>query len=62
MLREIGRHTCVVLVEHDLDLVASVAERIFVLAAGGIVFEGDGESFKASDVVGTLLMGRAPTA
>ncbi len=62
VLREIGRHTCVVLVEHDLDLVASVAERIFVLAAGGIVFEGDGESFKASDVVGTLLMGRAPTA
>lgn len=60
VLRVIGRHTCVVLVEHDLDLVASVAERIFVLAAGGIVFEGDAAAFRSSEVVGSLLMGREP--
>ena len=58
VLRAIGGLTCVVLVEHDLGLVASVAERIVVLAAGGLVFDGGPEAFRSSDVVGTLLMGR----
>lgn len=60
VLAVIGRHTCVVLVEHDLDLVASVAERIFVLAAGGLVFQGDAAAFRSSEVVSSLLMGREP--
>jgi ABC-type branched-subunit amino acid transport system ATPase component len=44
-------------VEHDLDLVASVAEKIFVLSSGRLVFEGDPAGFRNSEVVTSLLIG-----
>jgi len=57
VLRTVAELTCVVLVEHDLGLVAAIAERIFVLATGRLVFEGTAEEFRGSPLVGTLLMG-----
>ena len=58
VLRGIGEVTGVLLVEHDLGLVASVAEQIFVLSSGGLVFEGDPAGFQNSEVVTSLLIGR----
>jgi branched-chain amino acid transport system permease protein len=57
VLRSIGEFTCVLLVEHDLALVASVAERIFVLSSGAVVFDGDPDAFRESELVSSLLIG-----
>jgi branched-chain amino acid transport system ATP-binding protein len=57
VLTAVAARTCVLLVEHDLALVAQVSERIFVLAAGRLVFDGGPEEFRSSPVVNTLLVG-----
>ncbi|HEY1698408.1 MAG TPA: branched-chain amino acid ABC transporter ATP-binding protein/permease [Trebonia sp.] len=56
-LRDLSARTCVLLVEHDLDLVARVSQRIFVLSGGRLVFDGDATEFRASPVVNSLLIG-----
>jgi branched-chain amino acid transport system permease protein len=56
-LSQVATRTCVLLVEHDLDLVAQVSGRIFVLSQGRLVFDGDPEGFRASPVVTSLLVG-----
>jgi ABC-type branched-subunit amino acid transport system ATPase component len=61
VLRAIGEVTCVLLVEHDLDLIAAIAERILVLESGALVFTGTGEEFRSSDLVNSLLIGASPT-
>jgi branched-chain amino acid transport system permease protein len=58
LLTTFGERTCVLLVEHDLDLVAQVSERIFVLSSGRLVFDGGPADFRASPVVNSLLVGR----
>ncbi|WP_300609297.1 ATP-binding cassette domain-containing protein [Trebonia sp.] len=57
MLRQSGEMTCVLLVEHDLDLVAQVSQRIFVLSGGRLVFDGGPDDFRASPIVNSLLVG-----
>ena len=57
LLTAVGERTCVLLVEHDLDLVAQVSERIFVLSSGRLVFDGGPADFRASPVVNSLLVG-----
>jgi branched-chain amino acid transport system ATP-binding protein len=57
LLRTLGARTCVLLVEHDLDLVAQVSQRIFVLSSGRLVFDGGPEDFRVSPVVNSLLVG-----
>ena len=57
VLLELGTRTCVLLVEHDLDLVAQVSSRIFVLSGGRLVFDGGPTDFRASPVVNSLLVG-----
>ncbi len=57
LLRAVGDITCVFLVEHDLDLVAQVSQRIFVLSGGRLVFDGGPDDFRASAVVNSLLVG-----
>ncbi|HEX6525129.1 MAG TPA: ATP-binding cassette domain-containing protein [Streptosporangiaceae bacterium] len=57
VLRAAGELACVLLVEHDLDLVARISQKIFVLARGRLVFDGDPEDFRSSDVVNSLLIG-----
>ena len=61
VLRAIGEVTCVLLVEHDLDLIAAVAERILVLESGALVFTGTAEEFRSSELVNSLLIGATPT-
>jgi branched-chain amino acid transport system permease protein len=57
LLREFGEMTCVLLVEHDLDLVAQLSQRIFVLAGGRLVFDGGPADFRTSPTVNSLLVG-----
>jgi branched-chain amino acid transport system permease protein len=57
LLRELAGLTCVLLVEHDLDLVAQISQRIFVLAGGRLVFDGSPADFRASPLVNSLLVG-----
>jgi branched-chain amino acid transport system permease protein len=57
LLRDLGNRTCVLLVEHDLDLVAEVSQRIFVLSGGRLVFDGGPSDFRSSPVVNSLLVG-----
>jgi branched-chain amino acid transport system permease protein len=57
LLAALAHRTCVLLVEHDLALVAQVSERIFVLSAGRLVFDGGPADFRSSPVVNTLLVG-----
>ena len=57
VLTTLASRTCVLLVEHDLALVAQVSERIFVLSGGRLVFEGGPTDFRSSPVVNSLLVG-----
>ncbi len=57
LLVTLADRTCVLLVEHDLDLVAQVSERIFVLSGGRLVFDGGPAEFRASPIVNSLLVG-----
>ncbi len=57
VLHALGEATCVLLVEHDLGLVAQITERIFVLDYGRLVFEGSPTEFQNSEVVNSLLIG-----
>ncbi|MBO0770881.1 MAG: ATP-binding cassette domain-containing protein [Actinobacteria bacterium] len=57
VLRAAGEMTCVLLVEHDLGLVAEITQQIFVLASGQLVFGGSPAEFRASEVVQSLLIG-----
>jgi branched-chain amino acid transport system permease protein len=57
LLATLADRTCVLLVEHDLALVAQVSERIFVLSAGRLVFDGGPADFRSSPVVNSLLVG-----
>ena len=58
VLHALGEATCVLLVEHDLGLVAQISERIFVLDYGRLVFEGSPTEFSNSAVVNSLLIGQ----
>ena len=57
VLRAAGEMTCVLLVEHDLGLVAEITQQIFVLASGQLAFAGSPAEFRASEVVHSLLIG-----
>jgi branched-chain amino acid transport system ATP-binding protein len=57
LLTGFGERTCVLLVEHDLDLVALVSQQIFVLSGGRLVFAGSPSDFRVSPVVNSLLVG-----
>jgi ABC-type branched-subunit amino acid transport system ATPase component len=58
VLHALGEVTCVLLVEHDLGLVAQITERIFVLDYGRLVFEGTPAEFQQSEIVNSLLIGQ----
>lgn len=59
ILTLLGSETCVLLVEHDLELVAAVSDRILVLAEGNLVFNGSPAEFRSAGPVQELLVGLA---
>jgi branched-chain amino acid transport system ATP-binding protein len=57
LLVELGRETTIVLVEHDLQMVAQISSEVFVLIDGQLRFKGDAEDFLHAEIVRTELMG-----
>jgi branched-chain amino acid transport system permease protein len=57
ILVELGNETTIVLVEHDLQMVAQISSEVFVLIDGELRFTGDADGFLHSEVVRTELMG-----
>jgi branched-chain amino acid transport system permease protein len=57
ILADIGTRTTVVLVEHDLEMIVRLVEKVFMLIDGKLEFEGGPEEFQASPVVRSALMG-----
>jgi urea ABC transporter permease protein UrtC len=58
--RMLGRGLTVVLIEHDLDFVARVADRVVVLHGGQVAAVGTPEEVAASEVVRRAYVGTAP--
>jgi branched-chain amino acid transport system permease protein len=61
-MRSVSAITSILLVEHDLHMVAEVAQKIFVLVTGRVLFEGDGQEFYASELVQSALIGSSTRA
>jgi ABC-type branched-subunit amino acid transport system ATPase component len=57
LLAELPGQTCVVLVEHDMDLVFSFARRIVVLAGGRVVADGAPGVIASDPVVQRIYLG-----
>lgn len=57
VFRSLPAELAVVLIEHDLDVVFSLASEITVLAAGAVIFEGAPEHVRASSVVQEAYLG-----
>jgi branched-chain amino acid transport system ATP-binding protein len=47
VIRRLDRDVTVVIIEHNLDLVLRIADRVTVLAAGAVLMEGTGEEIAA---------------
>ena len=58
LIREFSRAMGVVLVEHRIDLVTSVCDRIVVLNFGHVIADGSPDEIRASNEVATAYLGR----
>ncbi|MCA8884607.1 MAG: ABC transporter ATP-binding protein [Rhodobacteraceae bacterium] len=52
------RRKCILLVEHKMDVIGALADRIIVLHNGTLVADGDPAAVMASDIVQEAYMGR----
>ena len=57
LLLELPPDLALIIVEHDMDLVHSLADRVTVLEAGSIVFEGTPEEARESALVREIYLG-----
>jgi ABC-type branched-subunit amino acid transport system ATPase component len=60
LLAALPAETCVILVEHDMDLVFSFARRIVVLAAGRALADGPPAAIAADPAVRSVYLGTSP--
>ena len=60
-LKAAGDRT-ILLVEHKMDVVRNLADRIIVLHNGALVADGDPEAVIASPIVQEAYLGAAPTS
>ncbi|WP_350005492.1 ABC transporter ATP-binding protein [Pseudarthrobacter sp. WHRI 8279] len=58
IVESLPREVTVVVVEHDLDIVFRLAERVSVLAAGRLIADGTPEQVRADDGVQEAYLGR----
>jgi branched-chain amino acid transport system ATP-binding protein len=58
IVESLPREVTVVVVEHDLDIVFRLAERVSVLAAGRLIADGTPEEVRTSDAVQEAYLGR----
>ncbi|MGC5616863.1 ABC transporter ATP-binding protein [Georgenia sp. Z1491] len=59
LVESLPRTVTVVVVEHDLDVVFRLAERVSVLAAGRLIADGSPEAVRADDAVQEAYLGRS---
>ena len=57
LLAELKQHYGVLLIEHDMDAVFSLADRISVLVSGRVVFSGSVDEVRESEVVQRAYLG-----
>ena len=58
-LKDLKRHFTIVLVEHDMQAVFALADRISVLVEGRIIATGDPQAVRANPAVRTAYLGEA---
>src|SRR5699024_9472471 len=57
VFNQLPSHLAVVLIEHDLDVVFSLATEVTVLAAGSVIAHGEPAAIRASDEVREAYLG-----
>jgi branched-chain amino acid transport system permease protein len=57
LILEIGRSRTLLIVEHDMDAIFELAERITVMQEGRLLAEGTPEEIQANDAVQTAYLG-----
>jgi branched-chain amino acid transport system ATP-binding protein len=57
LLKSLPGELTILIIEHDMDLAFSVADRITVMNYGEVVFEGDVEETRASPLVNEIYLG-----
>jgi branched-chain amino acid transport system ATP-binding protein len=57
LLKSLPRDLTILIIEHDMDLAFSVADRITVMNYGEVVFEGDAGATRASPLVNEIYLG-----
>ena len=60
LVREIAREATVLLIEHNMDVVMQLADRITVMDAGRILAEGTPDEIRANAACSTPISGRRP--
>lgn len=58
LIRELAADHAVLLIEHDMDVVFSAADRITVMVEGRVLIEGPPAEVRASEAVRTAYLGR----
>jgi branched-chain amino acid transport system ATP-binding protein len=58
LIKELAKKICVVLVEHDMDMVMSISDRITVLQDGSIISEGTPEEIQNNQQVREAYLGK----
>lgn len=58
LIQRIATHTNVLIVEHDMDAVCELAERIIVLHRGEILFDGRPDEMRINEAVRSAYLGR----
>lgn len=59
LVKNIGRTLTVVLIEHDMDIVLSISDRVTVLHRGRVLFEGSPDEVERNDQVKEVYLGTA---
>ena len=59
LLLDLEREITVVLIEHDMDVALTVAERVTMMHDGAVVMEGTPDEIRASELVQALYLGSA---
>ena len=62
LVREINRRATLIVVEHDMDFVRSIAGYVTVLHRGAVLAEGTMDEIRANDVVRDIYLGKRPRA